>query len=402
MTASKLRIGLTLGDPCGIGPELWVRILCRPLDNRGGQSAETATQDAPESASRQSTWTAASAQLSVTAPAVQRVLFGDAGVLSRAAAALGLSAEWERCLASGDLQLIEVTALPAQQAQPGCPTQASGAAQVAYLEAAIAAAEAGGHESIVGMCTAPIHKASAKAAGLAFPGHTELLGQRLRRASTEVMMLAGPSLRVALATTHLALSQVPGVLTVEGLRDVIVTTALALRDDFAIARPRLWVAALNPHAGESGHFGDEESRIIKPAMSAALRMLHDASDPDLLPACPQVPAGGVPAPTTYRGAPFDLVGPLVPDVLFRAAVQAPPAERPDAIVAMYHDQGLIPLKLLDFDQAVNITLGLRVVRTSPDHGVAYDIAGRGLARPDSQAAALTWCERLSRARRCLP
>jgi 4-hydroxythreonine-4-phosphate dehydrogenase len=154
---------------------------------------------------------------------------------------------------------------------------------------------------------------------------------------------------------------------------VIETTASALYHDFGIAAPRLWVAGLNPHAGESGHFGDEESRLIAPAMAAARQALGQ-----------------------LRG--LRLVGPLVPDALFRAAVHAPPAERPDAIIAMYHDQGLIPLKLLDFDQAVNVTLGLRTVRTSPDHGVAHDIAGRWLARPDSQAAALALCIDLCRRR----
>jgi len=335
-----LSIGLTLGDPCGIGPELWVRVLSERL---AGQAASSD----PE------LW-----------------LYGDAGVLERAAAGLGLSSEWRACRRM--LRFHEVTALRPDESQPGQPTAASGAAQVAYLEAAVAAAEAG---ALAGLCTAPIHKASARAAGLGFPGHTELLGARLGREPAEpaVMMLCGPSLRVALATIHLPLSAVATSLTVDGLTQLLCTTAQALRNDFGIASPRLWVAGLNPHAGEEGHFGDEEMRVITPAIRAARARLDGLFD------------------VTFEG-------PLVPDALFRPAVHGKAGQRPDAVVAMYHDQGLIPLKLLDFDQAVNVTLGLRVVRTSPDHGVAHDIASRYNARPHSQAAALALCIELVRRR----
>ncbi len=336
---------MTLGDPCGIGPELWVRVLGARLH--------------------------ASPRL---AEGVELHLFGDSGVLDRAAVATGLAAEWRACRRA--LRLYEISALRPDESQPGQPNAASAAAQVAYLQAAIAAAESG---KLQGLCTAPISKTSALSAGLGFPGHTELLGARLGRFAQQpaVMMLCGPSLRVALATTHLALAQVPERLTVSGLLEVICTTVLALREDFGISAPRLWVAALNPHAGEEGHFGDEEERIIRPALIAARARLLD------------------------RQLAAQIEGPLVPDALFRAAVHAPPGQRPDAVVAMYHDQGLIPLKLLDFDQAVNVTLGLRIVRTSPDHGVAYDIAGRGQARPSSQAAALALCIDLTRRRRAI-
>lgn len=345
-------IGLTLGDPCGIGPELWVRVLCQLRSDFASRSGKDACGRFFDD--------------------VDLVLYGDAGVLTRAAAALDLQAEWQAC--QRFLRLQEVTALSAADSRPGQPGLASGAAQVAYLEAAIAAAVAG---ELQGLCTAPISKASARAAGLGFPGHTELLGARLfsRAHEPAVMMLAGPSLRVALATTHLPLAAVPASLSVGGLADVLYTTALALRMDFGIAFPRLWVAGLNPHAGESGHFGDEESQIIAPAMAVAQDRLH-----------------------TQAGITVSLQGPLVPDALFRAAVHASLAERPDAILAMYHDQGLIPLKLLDFDQAVNVTLGLRVARTSPDHGVAYDIAPLYRARPQSQAAALRLCIEIVRRR----
>jgi 4-hydroxythreonine-4-phosphate dehydrogenase len=335
-----LSIGLTLGDPCGIGPELWLRLLC--------QRRSEVPSD------------------------VELVLYGDAGVLERAAQAMDLVDTWRACQKT--LRLVEVTTLRAEESRPGQPGSAAGAAQVAYLEAAIGAAQAG---ALIGLCTAPIHKASAHDAGLAFPGHTELLAARLGNADRPaVMMLCGPSLRVALATTHVRLAEVPQRLSVEGLADVIRTTALALRDDFGLGSqrgPRLFIAGLNPHAGEMGHFGDEESRLIAPAMRAAAERLRE------LPR-------------------LELLGPLVPDALFRVAVHAPVAERPDAVVAMYHDQGLIPLKLLDFDQAVNVTLGLRVVRTSPDHGVAHDIAADYKARHYSQAAALSLCIEMARRR----
>lgn len=340
MTAT---IGLTLGDPCGIGPELWVRILCQRLS--AGPLSD-----------------------------VELRLYGDAGVLRRAARGAGLAEAWQAVC--GALKLTQVTALSDEDSRPGRPCARSGAAQVAYLEAAIGAAEAG---ELDGLCTAPIHKASAHDAGLGFPGHTELLGARLLRpdAGAAVMMLAGPSLRVALATTHVRLSEVATRLNAHDLCDVICTTARALRDDFGVDSrrgPHLFVAGLNPHAGEDGHFGDEEARIIVPAMAAArARLSH-------LPG-------------------LRLDGPLVPDALFRSAVHAPPDERPDAVVAMYHDQGLIPLKLLDFDQGVNVTLGLRIARTSPDHGVAHDIAAAYRARPSSQDAALSLCIDLARRRR---
>lgn len=334
------RIALTMGDPCGIGPELWVRILSEPRRSER------------------------------TSDRVPLALYGDEGVLARAADRAGCAAQWQQILRDGVVTLRSLTSLSSAQSVPGQPNAQAGAAQVAYLQAAVDAAVQG---DVHGLCTAPIHKAWAKAAGLAFPGHTELLGAHLRAAPKEVMMLAGPSLRVALATTHVALRDVADHLGVTGLADTLVTVARALKQDFGIAAPRLWVAGLNPHAGEDGHFGREEADVVTPAMQQAAQRLADQ-------------------PGTQ------LVGPLVPDALFRAAVTGPVAARPDAVVAMYHDQGLIPLKLLDFDQAVNVTLGLRIVRTSPDHGVAYDIAGQGLARPDSQRAALDLCIRLTRGR----
>lgn len=327
------RIGLTLGDPCGIGPELWLKTL---LSLR----TEPRTLDL-------------------------LTLYGDPAVLDRTADQLGQQVAWRTL--RDRLLVVPITNLSPAEITPGQPNLKSGAAQVSYLQAAISDAVAG---RIQGLCTGPIHKASAKEAGLAFPGHTELLAEQLLAPrQSVVMMLAGPTLRVALCTIHIALATVPSALSVAGIRQTLVTTALALYQDFAEPKPYLQVLGLNPHAGESGHFGDEESRLITPAIAAALE------HPDL---------------SALPG--LSIVGPLVPDVAFRHALNPPHGQsRPSAVVAMYHDQGLIPIKLIDFDHTVNVTLGLRVVRTSPDHGTAHDIAGKGIARPDSLHAALALC-----------
>ncbi|MFI5291180.1 MAG: PdxA family protein, partial [Polyangia bacterium] len=179
------------------------------------------------------------------------------------------------------------------------------------------------------------------------------------------MMFAGPKLRVSLATVHCPLAEVPRRLTALALRGTIARTALALARDFGIARPRIAVAGLNPHAGESGLFGDEEARLIAPAIAA-----FNESDSELASA--------------------QVTGPHVPDAVFRDHLEG----RFDAVVALYHDQGLIPVKLIDFEEAVNLTLGLPLIRTSPDHGVAHDIAGRGVARTTSFRAALALAENL--------
>jgi 4-hydroxythreonine-4-phosphate dehydrogenase len=313
------RIGVTLGDPAGIGPEIVARALALDGDD-------------------------------------DVIVLGDRALLERAAALVGVRAP---------RAIVEVTAL-AQP--PAAGSVESGRAQVAYLEAAIARALAGELDALV---TAPIHKASCIAAGFAFPGHTELLAERFERRRRVAMMLAGPRLRVVPVTTHIALADVPRALTVDGIARAIALTVRALHDDFGIERPRVAVCALNPHAGEGGHFGDEEATIITPA----LRSVADG-------------------PLAEELA-FTLTGPHVPDVVFRQAAAPPFGEgRFDAVVAMYHDQALIPLKLIDFDAAVNVTLGLPIVRTSPDHGVAHDIAWRGVARPESLRAALALARQL--------
>ena len=186
-----------------------------------------------------------------------------------------------------------------------------------------------------------------------FPGQTEWLAHRAQ-ASSVAMMLAGPTLRVVPVTTHLAIRDVADALTPERITRHIQTTDQALREDFGIPTPRIAICALNPHGGEGGRFGDEEERILAPAIARA------------------------------RDAGLEVDGPIPADTLFAVAPKGPW----DAILTMYHDQGLIPFKMLHFDEGVNVTLGLPFVRTSPDHGVAHDIAGLGKARPDSMIQAL--------------
>jgi 4-hydroxythreonine-4-phosphate dehydrogenase len=214
------------------------------------------------------------------------------------------------------------------------------------------------------ICTLPINKKVLKdGAGFAFPGHTEYLAH-LGGVSRVVMMLACPELRVVPATIHIALADVPRVLTPDLLEDTIRITDAGLRRDFGIARPRIAVAGLNPHAGEGGAMGWEETQWIGPLIA---RMAAEG---------------------------FDLRGPMPPDTMFHKAARA----RYDVAVCMYHDQALIPIKTVDFDGGVNVTLGLPFIRTSPDHGTAYDIAGKGIASATSLVAALRMAQQMAAAR----
>ena len=306
-------IGITLGDPSGIGPE----IVARSLAER------------PELARR------------------VRV-FGDPGVLQRA----GLHTP---------VDIVEVTRLSVEDSHPGRPTPAGAAAQVAYLEAAVA------DRSLTALVTAPISKTQARAAGFDFPGHTEFLAERLGprgQPCEHAMAFFGPTLRVVLATIHLPLAAVPVALTVEAIARAISLGGQALVHHLRIPRPRIGVLGLNPPAGEGGLFGREELEVIAPGIEAGRARLQ---------------AAGIPGAV--------VTGPLVPDAAYRPP-RSGSTKPADLFVAMYHDQALIPVKLVDFEQAVNVTLGLPIVRTSPDHGVAYDIAQTGRARHGSFLAAL--------------
>ncbi|THH38441.1 4-hydroxythreonine-4-phosphate dehydrogenase PdxA [Aliishimia ponticola] len=213
------------------------------------------------------------------------------------------------------------------------------------------------------LCTAPIHKKVLQdGAGFAYPGHTEFLAH-LGGDVDVVMMLASDQLRVVPATIHIALSDVPSALTPGRLRRVIETTATGLRERFGIAAPRLAVAGLNPHAGEGGAMGREELEWIGP-------MIDEIAQSGL-----------------------DVSGPKSADTMFHAAAR----ETYDAAICMYHDQALIPIKTLDFDRGVNVTLGLPFVRTSPDHGTAFDIAGKGIANPSSMIEALRMAAKMAAA-----
>jgi 4-hydroxythreonine-4-phosphate dehydrogenase len=209
-----------------------------------------------------------------------------------------------------------------------------------------------------GLVTAPIAKAPLYAAGFHFPGHTEFLGQLAPAPQGEargpVMMLVAADLRVSLVTIHEPLARVPGLITQGAIVNAGLVTAQALRRDFGIERPRLAVAGLNPHAGEGGALGGEEIAIVAPAVCA------------------------------LRQSGVEATGPHPADSLFHLEARA----RYDAALCLYHDQALIPVKMLDFWGGVNVTLGLPIVRTSPDHGVGFDIVGQNLARPDSLIAAL--------------
>ncbi len=229
---------------------------------------------------------------------------------------------------------------------------------VASIREAVALVQSGRARAV---CTNPIHKKALKdGAGFAFPGHTEFLAH-LAGVERVVMMLACDALRVVPTTIHIPLSQVPVALTPELLEDTIRITARALRET-GLARPRLAVAGLNPHAGEGGAMGREEIEMISPLLD---RMRADG---------------------------FDLTGPLPADTMFHPEARA----RYDVAICMYHDQALIPIKTLDFAHGVNVTLGLGFVRTSPDHGTAFDIAGTGRADPSSLIAALRMARDMSR------
>lgn len=214
------------------------------------------------------------------------------------------------------------------------------------------------------ICTLPIHKKALQdGAGFGFPGHTEYLAHLAGGASV-VMMLACETLRVVPATIHIPLAKVPSALTANLLEQVIRVTHLGLQRDFGLARPRLAIAGLNPHAGEGGTMGREEIEMIAPLIAR----LQDQG--------------------------FDLRGPLSADTMFHPRARA----SYDAAICMYHDQALIPIKTLDFDGGVNVTLGLPFIRTSPDHGTGFDIAGKGVAKPDSTIAALRMAAKMAAAR----
>lgn len=324
------RIAISLGDPSGIGPEV--------------------------------TASAVRALRAELAPLV----FGDPLLFRRHFARLGLpTVEAGEPLPSGGA-LVAVTHLPAAGGRPGRPAPVGGAAQLAFLEDAFSAVMRG---DAAALCTAPVSKAQVARFCEGFAGHTEWLEEQTG-APRSVMMFDGSRVRVALVTTHAPFSEVTRLLTPALIAETIGIVHRAMRDDFGIAKPRVALAALNPHAGEGGLVGEEEESLLVPALKLAARARTPAS------------------------------GPFPADSVFNRAALG----EFDVVVALYHDQGMIPVKLLDtvgLQAAVNVTLGLPIVRTSPDHGVAYDIAGKGKAKAESMIAALRLAARIAatRARR---
>lgn len=316
-------IGITMGDPVGIGPEIILQslddpqiyALCHPL------------------------------------------VIGDSAVLQLARTCLNSTLDM-KVIATPDsgiyqhgcIDLLALSHLNPGSTSWGHPTPVTGNAMISYITAG---AHMAGRGEIAAMVTCPINKMAMKLAGSKFSGHTELLAQ-LTNTEKFAMMMAGDRLRVVLVTIHIPLKNVPKALSAENILTTIELTSTALIQRFGIANPRIAIAALNPHAGEEGLFGNEESRLIAPAMDMA------------------------------RNKGIDLSGPFPPDTVFYHAAKG----LFDVVICMYHDQGLIPFKMIHFSDGVNVTLGLPIIRTSVDHGTAYDIAGTGAADPGSLTAAI--------------
>lgn len=282
------------------------------------------------------------------------IVLGDEGMLLLLSKRLCL-----KPLKSGVVK--NLSELDIKTLKPGHPTVASGRAMIGYIEDAVRMAVSGEADAVV---TAPISKEAAKKAGFKFPGHTEFIAH-LTKTKKFAMMLGGKELKVVLVTIHEALRDVPRLVTKEAVFQTLKVTDDSFRRYFGFKRPRIAVAGLNPHAGEAGMFGQEEKDIIIPAIKKA------------------------------RNAGINAIGPLPPDTVFYRAVKR---HEFDCVVCMYHDQGLGPLKLLSFDNGVNATLGLPIIRTSVDHGTAYDIAWKGTASPESLIAAIEMAAAMARKR----
>jgi 4-hydroxythreonine-4-phosphate dehydrogenase len=329
-------LALTIGDPSGVGPEIAIKAWLTRRE-----------RDCPVF-----------------------YVIGDPALIAARARLIGLDPAIVEA-GPNDAAAVFQRALPVAPLthrfldRPGEPRRENAAGIIEAIDRAVDDVLDGRAAALV---TAPVAKKLLYDAGFAFPGHTEYLGhrasQRTGRIITPVMMLAGPALRTVPVTIHIPLSRVPSVLSTA----LIVTTgrivADSLRDRFGIAQPRLAVAALNPHAGEGGAIGSEDIEIVAPAVAG------------------------------LRAEGIDAFGPLAADTMFHEPARA----TYDAAICMYHDQALIPAKALAFDEAVNVTLGLPFIRTSPDHGTAFDIAGTGAARADSLIAALKLAGRLTTVR----
>jgi 4-hydroxythreonine-4-phosphate dehydrogenase len=319
-----------MGDPAGIGPEVVAKALAGKAVSR----------------------------------LCRPVVIGSRSVMEQTVKALRLGLKvvpvqdpQESSLTGGQITVLDPLEKPLGRFEMGVAAIETGAASVAFIRNGVELAMAG---RIGGIVTAPINKEAMNMAGFHYPGHTELLADLTRSAEVGMMIVGGP-LKIMFTTTHVAIKDLSSMLTSERIAKAIRLAHRGLRDYFGVAKPKIGVAALNPHAGEHGLFGDEESVRILPAVRQARAVGIDASDP--------MPA----------------------DTLFGKAVRG----SYDGIVAMYHDQGLIPLKLVAFGTCVNVTVGLPIFRTSVDHGTAYDIAGKGVADPGSLVEAVKLASRLA-------
>lgn len=319
-------IGITLGDPAGIGPEVALK-----------------------------------AARAVRGCAARLILIGSVGAVDAECKRLSLPrvpvSRGESPPVDAPLSVWDPAPGDTMPAIPGRCTARGARQAVVWIEKAVAACRAG---VLDGMVTGPINKEGLKRAGVMFPGHTEMLAA-LTGTRRFAMLLVGGPLRVVLATRHLPLSKVASGVTGAAIAEAATLMGEAL-PWLGVPEGTIGVCALNPHGGDGGALGDEERRVIRPALSALRR----------------------------RGVPVE--GPIPADVIFHQAVKG----RYAAVLAMYHDQGLAPLKMLAFETGVNVTLGLPIVRTSPDHGTAYDIAGRGIASPASMEAAIRLAIELAR------
>ncbi len=325
-------LAITMGEPAGIGPELsldaWLR-----LRESGPAFVLFADPDFIAAASR---------SLGRDVPIVSVGTVAEGAVRFRTA-----------------LPIIAVKLV--KPVQPGRPDPVNASAVIGSIRLAVDAARCGEAAAVV---TNPIQKAALYSAGFRHPGHTEFLGEIAGTDTVPVMMLAGPDLRVVPVTIHVALRDAIGALRENAIVETALTVVKALRYDFGIESPRLAIAGVNPHAGEGGAMGDEDIRIVAPAVER------------------------------LRAAGITVAGPMSPDTMFTARSR----KAYDAAICMYHDQALIPIKTLDVDGGVNVTLGLSIVRTSPDHGTALDIAGKGIADAGSLVAAIRMADVIARNR----
>ena len=321
---NKPIIGITMGDPAGIGPEIIVKALADTEIRRRARFVVYGLNEL----------------LSYAADLAELDVFWWRDQHER------ISSDYPQSVVVADYD--EISWLSNNHLRS--PSKNGGEASMQFVKDALADAQRGKIDALV---TAPISKQSWHQAGFKYPGHTEFLKKTCRSKRAAMMFVGGP-FRVVLATIHEGLFDVRHRFTIGAVFEPIDLVNDALKQWFAVENPKIAVAALNPHAGEDCQFGDEEKRIISPAILMA------------------------------QEAGIDVVGPFPADTLFHDALSG----KWDAIVAMYHDQGLIPIKMLSFDKAVNVTIGLPIIRTSPDHGTAFDIAGRNVANPNSMKAAI--------------